>query len=65
MCAAFRSSCGAQSVAMLLLLPASLSRTASAAKALRAARSQHHSDNIKIPSFLGPLFPYSLLPECL
>lgn len=52
----FRSSCCAHSVAMLLLSPASLSGTATATKALRAARSQHHSENIKIPSFLCPLF---------
>lgn len=52
----FRSPCCAQSGAMLLLLPASLSRTATATKALRAARSQHHSEEIKIPSFLCPLF---------
>lgn len=52
----FRTSCCAHSVAMLLLSPASLSRTATATKALRAARSQHHSENIKIPSFLCPLF---------
>lgn len=61
----FRSSCCAHSVAMLLLSPASISRTAAASKALRAARSQRHSENIKIPSFLCPLFLCPILPECL